>query len=30
VSDPSDRAKKEFAPLAAWYRTLGEEFDPLK
>jgi hypothetical protein len=30
VRKPSDRARKEFAPLAGWYKTLGEEFDPLK
>jgi len=30
VKKPSDRAKKEFAKLAAWYKTLGKDFDPLK
>lgn len=29
VKKPSDRAKKEFAKLAAWYKTLGKDFDPL-
>jgi dienelactone hydrolase len=27
---PSDRVKKETAPLAAWYRRLGSEFDPCR
>lgn len=26
---PSDRARKELTGLAAWYRTLGRDFDPL-
>jgi len=30
VKKPSDRAKKEFAKLAAWYKVLGKNFDPLK
>ena len=30
IREPSDRAKKEFAGLAAWYRRLGSEHDPLK
>ena len=30
VKKPSDRAKKEFAKLAAWYKALGTDFDPLK
>ena len=30
VKKPSDRAKKEFAKLAAWYKALGKDFDPLK
>jgi hypothetical protein len=27
--DPNDRAKKELAGLAAWYKLQGKEFDPL-
>jgi hypothetical protein len=27
---PSDRVKQELQPLAAWYKLLGKEFDPLK
>jgi hypothetical protein len=27
---PSDRARAEMAGLAAWYKTLGKDFDPLK
>src|SRR5262249_7170831 len=27
---PDDRARKEFAGLAAWYRKLGSDHDPLK
>lgn len=30
VKKPSDRAKKEFAKLAKWYKALGKDFDPLK
>lgn len=30
VRSPSDRAKKEFGDLAAWYKTLGADHDPLK
>jgi hypothetical protein len=30
VKRPSDRARKEFARLPAWYEALGAEFDPLK
>ncbi|MDB5306240.1 MAG: hypothetical protein JWO38_442 [Gemmataceae bacterium] len=30
VKKPSDRAKKEFAGLAGWYKTLGQDFDPLR
>jgi cephalosporin-C deacetylase-like acetyl esterase len=28
LKNPSERAKKEFAPLAAWYKTLGKDFNP--
>ena len=27
---PSDRVKQELQPLAAWYKVLGKEFDPLQ
>jgi hypothetical protein len=30
VRDSSDRARTEFAGLAAWYKTLGVNYDPLK
>src|SRR5439155_3150717 len=30
VKKPSERAKKEFAHLAEWYKALGKDFDPLK
>lgn len=28
--DPSQRARQELAPLAAWYTGLGHDFDPLQ
>jgi hypothetical protein len=30
VRQPDERARKEFAGLAAWYRKLGSPHDPLK
>ena len=30
VNESSDRAKKEFAKLAEWYKVLGKDFNPLK
>ncbi len=29
VRDPDERVQRAFAPLRAWYATLGDTFDPL-